>query len=378
MVLSVIGITFILGAALLTNTAIQSRVAFNQNRSYQCDCLAEGGINLAQYYLLNPSLAPVLNGSGYYPGETGISLNGGTVTTTVSLVNNTIDNYAITSSGTAGTASNLKLARKITSTVQVRNATIRSAITANGSLTIPSNLAVTGNVVVNGTLAVNAGATITGSASAVTAGTVKGTITGGPISLITSPAISVTPTATLQNYTTYQYYNGATWGSYSATNLAIYAPMGTLGGGIPVSLGPTFWNPAGIYYTNSSLTIAGNVTINGTLLVVGNLTITGHSNNVTPCSSYPGVVVEGNIVMATTNGSLAINGVTWLSGNFNHSGSTTGSSMTIQGALMFGANGQTIDPSFGTLHVTYNANNVSSVIHMNTVNDTVQSLTWQQ
>ena len=379
MVLMAIGITFILGAALLTNTITQEQVSFNQIRSYQADAIAEGGMNLAVYYLLNPSKAPVLNIYGYYSEQTGIALSSGTVTTKVSLVNNTIDTYKIVATGTAGTAQSLALSRTLTGTVVIRNAAITNAVTANGPLTIPSNFSITGNVSVNGALTVNTGAKITGSAMATTAGTNKGTITGGPIVLVTSPAISVTPNATLQNYLTYQYFNGVSWGTYSATNLFLYAPLGSLGGLFPITLGPTILNPAGIYYSYDDLALNGNVTIKGTLLLSGaNLWIEGKNNYITGRNGYPALIVQGSIYMSGTNCGLTATGITWLSGAFKRSGGTSGSAMTINGALMFGGSAPSVDSNFGTLSVTYNGTYVTGVTHLNTANDTVQYQNWQQ
>src|SRR4030095_5832457 len=73
MVVTVLGVVAIVGFALLSAASLQAQAASNSTRSAEAASLAESGMELACYYLLYPSKAPVAIPVGsYWAGATGI------------------------------------------------------------------------------------------------------------------------------------------------------------------------------------------------------------------------------------------------------------------------------------------------------------------
>jgi len=54
--------------ALVGSQSTLVQASDNGVKALQADALAESGLQLATYYLKNPSAAPLLSGAGYYPG----------------------------------------------------------------------------------------------------------------------------------------------------------------------------------------------------------------------------------------------------------------------------------------------------------------------
>lgn len=374
LVLSMIALASVLGMAIIVNTSVQSQVSQNQVRAVQGDALAESGLNLAQYYLLNPGKAPSLGAGGYYTGETGISLGtsmSGTVNLSVSQVTPG-DLYDVTStSHGTGTGSSRTLKLR----VQTKNAPQKYALSSAGSLSLPANVTVNGDVAILKTFSTSSGAKVTGAAYVVTAGTNSGTVSGG-VQLENAAYFSI-PTSTT-DYRNYEYYNGSSWVSGTAQDLYSYSLLGVISGAIaPVTLGPTSSNPAGIFYTTKAIEFDDNVTVNGTVVINGsNLTVAGKNIVINPASTFPALVVNGNIVNNANNTLFTVNGVTWLSGSLSRSGGGTNAAYIFNGSLIFGGSSPSIASNMGTVTITYNASKCS-VTHLGP-DDSVAPVTWSQ
>jgi hypothetical protein len=374
LVLSVIALASVLGMAIIANTSLQSQISQNQIRAVQGDALAESGLNLAQYYLLNPSKAPSLGSGGYYAGETGISLGtsmSGTVKVSVSQVTPG-DLYDITSTshGTdTGSSRTLKLR------IQTKNAPQKYAISSAGSLNLPANVIVNGDVAVLKTFSTSSGAKVNGTAYVVTAGTNAGTVSGG-VQLENGGYFSIPASTT--DYRTYKYYNGSRWVSGTAQDLYSFSLLGNITGLIlPITLGPSTSNPAGIFYTTRAIEIDDNVTINGTVIINGaNLTFAGRNITINAASTFPAVIVNGNINTASSNPSVTVNGVTWLSGSMTSSGGSSSAIYNFNGSVIFGGSSPSISSGMGTVTMTYDASKCS-VTHLGP-DDSVAAVTWSQ
>ena len=114
-VLIVVGVAAVLAFALVGSQGTLLQASDNGVKAMQADALAESGLQLATYYLKNPSAAPILNADGYYPGQTGVSLGSGqqgTVDITVTQASSgTFDISCTASSGTGSTLTRKVAAR---------------------------------------------------------------------------------------------------------------------------------------------------------------------------------------------------------------------------------------------------------------------------
>src|SRR2546421_8380608 len=103
MVVALILLATVLGFAMLSGSMLQMRAGGNLSKSAQADYLAESGLNLAMYYLQNPTLAPSLNASGYWAGTGGdVTIDSsisGTVNVTVTQDSSNQWVYEVSSTG---------------------------------------------------------------------------------------------------------------------------------------------------------------------------------------------------------------------------------------------------------------------------------------
>jgi len=89
MVVALMGAAALMSYALLEGALSRATASENLVRATASDVLAESGLNLAMYYLQNPSVAPSLNSDNHWPGATGIVLSSsvrGTVDVTITRV----------------------------------------------------------------------------------------------------------------------------------------------------------------------------------------------------------------------------------------------------------------------------------------------------
>lgn len=351
LVLSVVGLTAVLGVAMLAGAALQVHTSVNVALAGQADALAQSGVDLALYYLANPLKMPGGYNGSYWSGANALSLGSG-VPGTVDL---TITNpgggeeYFIRSTGKLPTPSGGLISRTITCQTLVRpGLLLKHGAAFDGGLTLPVNMRVNSTLQVEGSLA-NLGI-VTGTVYCNSI-TLLGTLLGGSASLDATHRAVIPRASDVRNYATYTY-RGQT---YTA---------GTLPGTIwsPTTLGPTSSNPAGIYRRSGSLTLNAALTINGTLVVDGgNLRVNSGHSIVTPVDGFPATVIDGDLELQGLGSgrSLTANGLTFLKGDMVVSSILTGGTINFNGALL--ATGK-IGGSFSArVNVNYDLDAVSHI-----------------
>src|ERR1051325_7058367 len=71
LVIAVLAFAAIIGFAMLSTASMQAQTTLNSNLALSADALADSGVDLACYYLLNPTKAPKnVPVGGYYDGGT--------------------------------------------------------------------------------------------------------------------------------------------------------------------------------------------------------------------------------------------------------------------------------------------------------------------
>jgi hypothetical protein len=354
LVISVLAFVALVGFAMLSTASMQAQTTLNSNLALTADALADSGIDLACYYLINPSLAPknVPVGS-FYDGGT-ISFGSkmpGSVDLKITALP-TDGDFQIVSTGRAA---GRNIAHTVTATVHVNSGyQVRSVMAFNQGGTLPLSATVNGDIQVNGIL-VNLGA-INGNILSPNPVQGSGSLLGGLLAINSNNNTPIPNPSTLRSFSTYTY-KGNTYSAATITGL----PTGT-------TLGPTIANPAGIYRYSGTLTMNHSVTINGTLIVEnGDLNISGGGNIITPVDGFPALIaksnvyVRGTLLPSTSPRDLTINGLAWLGGSLKYSGLLSNGFFTVNGAVLFG-NGGSVDPLFiPRLTVNKNANKVANL-----------------
>jgi len=354
LVIGVLAFAAIIGFAMLSTASMQAQTTLNSSLALTADALADSGVDLACYYLINPDKAPTAVPLGsYYHGGTitfGSKMPGSVDLTITALA--TAGDYQIVSVGRAAQRS---IAHSVTANVHVNQGyQVKSIVSFSGNGTLPLSATVNGDIQVNGIL-VNLGV-VNGSLLSPNSAQGSGSLLGGLIAINSNNNTPIPTPATLRSFTTYTY-NGNT---YSAATI----------GGLPTgtTLGPTPSNPAGIYRYSGTLTMNHNVTINGTLIVEnGDLNVSGGGNTITPVDGFPALIAKSNVWLrgtllpSTSPRDLTINGLAWLGGSLKYSGLLSNGFFTVNGAIQFG-NGGTVDTLFiPRLVVNKNANKTSGL-----------------
>jgi len=354
LVIGVLAFAAIIGFAMLSTASMQAQTTLNSNLALTADALADSGVDLACFYLINPTKAPkeVPIGS-YYDGGTitfGSKMPGSVDLTITPL--GTDGDYKIVS---VGRAASRNIAHTVTATVHINQGyQVKSIVGFSGNGTLPLAATVNGEVQANGIL-VNLGV-VNGNVLSPNPIQGAGNIVGGLLSINPNNNTPIPTPATLRSFNTYTY-NGNTYSAAVISGL----PTGT-------TLGPTPGNPAGIYRYSGTLTMNHSVTINGTLIVEnGDLNISGGGNVITPADGFPALIakqnvyVRGTLLPSSSPRDLTVNGLAWLGGSLKYSGLLSNASFTVNGALQFG-NGGTVDTLFiPPLRVNKNANKTSGL-----------------
>ncbi len=335
-VVIVVAVAAILAFALVGSQSTLVQASDNGVKAMQADALAESGVQLATYYLKNPGAAPLLNGAGYYPGQTGVSLGSdtqGTVDITVSQVSS--GTYDISCTANSGTGSTLT--RKVAARANVAYGYLPAESTQiNGNLTIYSNTTVNGSVRSNGTVTVQVGGKVNGT---IYAPSIAGSMVNVQATQ-TVPAGTNPVSTTVKNYMTYTY-NG---NSYSAQALSTNA----------TSLGPTDTNPLAVYYIPTDQTVSKNLVLNGTLITNGKLTIATPSVTISAQSGMPALVANTDVQFSGSSRTLNVNGLGWIKGQVTKLGAIGASNaFKVNGALQFASTGAISSTYSGTVTVTY-------------------------
>lgn len=357
-VLVVVGLSTVLAFGLVNSQGILTQASANGSKALQADALAESGVQLAAYYLENPTAAPILNAAGHYPGQDGVSLGSGidgTVDITVTKLNATT--FSIACRGSSGAS----LHRSVAATAAMEYAYVAAhAATVNGGLNIYSNMEINGSIHAQGQVTVYSGARVNGtiySPQPVQGGGLLGFLVnivsvilggggggnGGSYSGDPTPKI-------IKDYRTYAY-QGRT---YNATQINSTSKSGTLG--------PTDSNPLGVYYSdNDVLMTAQGLTINGTLHVRnGKLKL---KNNVTinAPAGMPGLIVENDVTFNGSRRKLTVNGLSWIGGKLTRDGITSNNEITFNGAVQFGSSGAVDSALSATVKINYDRAKAAAV-----------------
>jgi Tfp pilus assembly protein PilX len=299
MVLLVVAVAAVLGYAMLASSSLQSQVAGNIQRASAAELLAESGINLAMYYVQNPTKAPpawVPNGNPK-PGDTILSATGvslgnradgtavdGTFDFTVKLDPTVAGQYSITAIGHARPGTPVQANH--TSSAVITITTIHLGVGSNGAVTLKNNAytdsfyinsiqpwdaafgRANGTIVTNGFISLDNGSKINGDA---TPGIGK-TATGGTVTGSRSPL------------TTAISYPAPDGSSYALVNdnSQVASYVNVLTGDFSINSGQTATFLGGNYYfqnftmaDNAQLNIKAPVTIyiNKTLTIKGGFTL---------------------------------------------------------------------------------------------------------
>ena len=353
LVIAVLAFAAIIGFAMLSTASMQAQTTLNSNLALSADALADSGIDLACYYLVNPSKAPrPVPVGGFYDGGTisfGANMPGTVDLAITSLGNN---DYKIVSIGRAGMRN---LSHTVTATVHIEPGyQIKSLLAFNNVSTLPVTATINGDVQSNGVLT-NLGR-INGNLISPLSALGSVLILNGVIAPTNDNQMNIPSLATLVSFNTYTY-RGQTYNAQVITGL----PTGT-------TLAPSLTNPAGIFRYSGTLTMNHSVTINGTLIVEnGDLNISGGGNVITPVDGFPAVIAKSNVwvrgplLPSTSPRDLTINGVAWVGGSLKSSGIVTNAFVDVKGAMMFGNSG-TVDTTFGArLTVSANVNKTLNV-----------------
>lgn len=343
LVLSVLALVAILGSALLSSASLQARAASNGQAALAAECLAEGGVEMAAYYLLHPEAAPTPVAAGaYWTGGTGLRVGDasgaggdGTVDVAVELLDANV--YRVTSVGRSS-GGERAVTRRVTAELQVEPGyQVKQASAFAGAAFLPGEATVNGDVQTGGLLTLRG--KVTGKVISPLTPLLQ--LTGQLLGLWEKPTVANTtaiPTAAqVRDYRRYRYLGR----EYDAAVLASLA-AGTV-------LGPTADNPAGVYYCAGDLAIYSDVTINGTLLVDGAVHVYGGRNVVTAAApGFPAMVVKGDLYLLGPGSprDLKVNGLTWLGGAIRSSGTVTGGFFEFTGAVLFGGSGS-VDTFYG-------------------------------
>ena len=354
LVIGVLAFAAIIGFAMLSSASMQAQTTLNSSLALTADALADSGVDLACYYLINPDKAPtaVPLGSYYHGGTISFGANmPGSVDLTITPLA-TAGDYQIVS---VGRATGRNIAHTVTANVHVNSGyRVKSIVGFSQNGTLPLSATVNGDVQANGLL-VNLGV-VNGNVLSPNPIQGAGTITGGLVAISPSNTTPIPSPAELRSYSTYTF-NGNTYSAAVISGL----PTGT-------TLGPTASNPAGIYRYSGTLTMNHNVTINGTLIVEnGDLNISGGGSTITPADGFPALIAKANVYMrgtllpSTSPRDLTVNGFAWVGGGLKYSGLFSNGFFAVNGALMFG-NGGTVDTLFTPrLIVNKNANKVAGL-----------------
>lgn len=297
LVLVVVGLAVVLGSALLQSASLNGQIEHNVTSAMELESRAESGINLGLYYLQHPHDAPSLNGDGYYPGGTALSI--GTETIQSLTVNRTAgDVYELVSQVQDGALDRTTRARaRVISEYEVKYALAANSDVDLTHGKVRSN-AVIGSMLVDGVVSAT-GTLVTSLLLAD--GTNGSTFTPAP-SYLNRPVpyfSEILFTAALPSYT----YNGATYTAQELTSNV----NGLLSGNVVT-------NPANVWYSKSSRKVTFSLTVPGTLVILGessDLDVDG-ALSVTPKPGMPGLIVQRDFKLTQNNSAATINGLFWV------------------------------------------------------------------
>ncbi len=328
----------VVSLALLGSSSLQASVSRNVQSGARADGLAASGINLAVHYLANPADAGLAQGE-IWPGQDGITFGAespGHVDVSVDAVAGMTDVYDITARGTVTDGATTIERRAAARVAVIQESTIPSALSFNGNLTIRNVMTINGDIKASGSIGIELGATVNGKLIASTLSNLLQILFPGS----EQTSVSAPVPTSVPDYRTYRLTPGGTL--YSAQLLPPDPGQTfTTLAGVTLNADP-MTNPAGIFYAENEVRLAGSTQINGTLLVrQGRLTLTGGNNTVNPRDGFPAIVVSGADLRTATNApnTLTANGLVYLGAGITRSGTISSSRLTINGGLQIASGG---------------------------------------
>ena len=357
-VMLAMAVASVLILSLLNTEAVHAQISSTSTVRVQAQYLAESGLNLAVYYLKNPSSSPIAliygtSGNVHYPGETGIAINGMAGTVDVAVTNPANGMFAITSTGTFdGTA--------VTATSSIAIGKMKQFTYAGyfiGPVTLNSKTSVTGGVITNGPLQQSYVGQVSGASTTSSSGTsadLQDPNSGYPISML--------------HYLPTYFYKGKT-----CTAKAITANFA----GGTLSDDDTTSNPANVWYIGQSgIKFTGTTTLAGSLVTASGMsvTITG-TVTITPVANMPALVVGSDLTFNATTAAVTANGPTYLGGQVKGTGTTTNANFNVNGVLIGAQSGYPVNSTYkGTVTLHYLAQQAKTVAFADEM-ETIQSVT---
>lgn len=348
LVLAVVGVSSLIGLAMLSSASIQAQVAGSTVKGATAEFLAESAVQTASYYVQrNFANMPASWGtqSGYALYATNVSIPGVSGTFDVSAAATGIpDEYQIRAVGRDSSSSATSVSRTSTATIKMIRALPTYAAGFGGNTAIGTNVNFSGTVVTPGTLS---------GLGAVLVSSIRNAFLPIELSI---------PAAATGNI---NYYGGtATVGSYTlpdgSVNVPQLVPAATIAS--PAALVPNANNKGNVFYSMGDLTLSGGGTYNATFIVHGRLIITASSATTTinRKAGLPALITDSSLYVNAKNATVNINGVAWLGTGLTW-GSILAASNTrvnINGSLLMPANQALGGLSVSTLTVNYTPANV--------------------
>ena len=328
----------VLGYALLSGAATRSQIGQNDSRAAIAEAMAESGIELAKYYLLNPSAAPASTlVNGVYAGQTAVSFGEGVGTIeSIYVLNKGSGVYQIVAQGLAGGVRRV-LTEEVTPQPPTGDYADSWSIVSASSIYLPVNVTIErGPIRVDGTLTMQSGAPdVTLYATAGPVGSTIKAITSSVGAAPTYDALQMLKTS-VPSYS----YNGTTYNAKFFSGLLITTAMKN----------PTSDNPLNVWYSTNDVRISGGITMNGTIIVnpttsaTKKLIVSSGDNTIKAVNSgaLPALIVRDNIEFSALGVKLKTEGSVWLGGSITATSTVTGTSsnpvdLDIKGELMLNA-----------------------------------------
>jgi hypothetical protein len=322
---------------MLASTAVRAQVAEASGQRLQRQYLAEGGLNLALYYIQNPDASPVSlvygeGGNVHYPGEVGVTLPGVPGSIEIAVDNPENGLFNITSAATHnGETTTSQATIKLTKSHKFEH-----AVNLSGNLSLNNKVTINGGIRTDGTVTKNS-ATVNGTIVAANGQSLGGVNVSG---------VEYSYPVSALNYLPYYFHEGK---RYKAAR----APKNVIG--VLQDLNVTD-NPCNVWYIDRDTKVLGAVVVAGTILMDcdSELVVQG-TLQITPASGMPALVAGGEIKFSSSNRSIKSHGLTYVGGPITGSGNTSNCLFEVVGAFVSGQQQWPFGSGYsGSVNITYN------------------------
>lgn len=338
MVMVLVAAASIMTYAVLASTSVRAQVSASAQDRLQRQYLADSGLNLALYYLQNPSASPVAltygeYGNVHYPGENAISFDGVPGTISVSVTNPANGVFSVTSVGTVNGESSTSRA-----TIDITKfKTFTYAANLRGANTLNSKVSISGGVITDGNLTRNS-ASLSGAIVAANGANLGGTNIG---------STQLTYPASITHYVPYYFYNGK---RYRA------ARLGTNVGGLIYDL-DVVNNPCNVWYADRNVKFLLGTVVPGTIIADDSSKLTIQASvTITPVSGMPALIAGDDVEFNGNGRTLQCNGLTYVGGRISGAGSNSTCQFNVSGAFVAAYDGWPFKSDYeGFVNLQYNA-----------------------